>query len=71
MVKKAKKEPSLITVSRLMLKNNEIEDIIKVIKSKENRGILLKANTRKITSQEKGNLNFIRPLITDGFSLRF
>ena len=33
------------------LTNNEIKDIIKLIKSLENRGILLKETTRKITSQ--------------------
>ena len=32
--------------------NNEIKDIMKVIKSVENRGILLKGTTRKITSQK-------------------
>ena len=37
---------------------------MKVIKSLENRGILLKGTTRKITSQEGGFLNFLRPLIT-------
>ena len=43
--------------------------IIKVIKSLENRGILLKATTRKITIQEGGFLNFLRPLMTAGLSL--
>ena len=33
------------------LTNNEIKDIMKVIKSLENRGILSKETTRKITSQ--------------------
>ena len=37
---------------------------MKVIKSLEKRGILLKRTTTKITSQEKGFLNFLRPLIT-------
>ena len=37
---------------------------MKVIKSLENRGILLKGSTRKITIQEGGFLNFLRPLIT-------
>ena len=32
--------------------NNEIKDIVKVIKPLENRGILLKGTTRKITTQE-------------------
>ena len=38
----------------ITLPNNEIKDIMKVIKSIENRGILLKGTTRKITSQEGG-----------------
>ena len=37
---------------------------MKVIKSLENRGILLKGTTRKITSQEGGFLSFLRPLMT-------
>ena len=37
---------------------------MKVIKSLENREILLKGTTRKITSQEGGFLNFLRPLMT-------
>ena len=36
---------------------------MKLIKSLENRGTLLKGATRKITSQEGGFLNFLRPLI--------
>ena len=39
---------------RITLKNNEIKDIMKVIKSLENRRILFKGTTRKITSQEGG-----------------
>ena len=38
--------------ARITLTDNEIKDIMKVIKSLENRGILLKGTTRKITSQE-------------------
>ena len=37
---------------------------MKVIQSLENRLILLKGTTRKITSQEEGFLNFLRPLMT-------
>ena len=37
---------------------------MKVIKSLENRGILLKGITTKITSQEGGFLNFLKPLMT-------
>ena len=36
---------------------------MKVTKSSENRGILLKQITRKITSQERGFFNFLGPLI--------
>ena len=42
---------------------------MKVIKSIENRGILLKLTTRNITSQEGGFLNFLRPLMTAGLPL--
>ena len=42
---------------------------MKVIKSLENRGILLKGTTRKITSQEGGFSNFLRPLMTAGLPL--
>ena len=41
---------------------NEIKDIIKVIKSLENRGLSLKGFARKITSQEEGFIIFLRPL---------
>ena len=36
---------------------------MKVIESLENRVILLKGTTRKITSEEGGFLNFLRPLM--------
>ena len=49
--------------SEITLTNNEIKYIIKVTKSLDNRGILLKGTTRKITSQEGGFLNFLRPLM--------
>ena len=42
----------------MTLTNNELKGIIKVIKSLENREILLKGTTRKITSQEGGVLKF-------------
>ena len=44
---------SVITSSGITLTKNEIKDI-KVIKSLENRGVLLKGTTRKIPSQEGG-----------------
>ena len=45
--------------SGITLTNNEIKDIMKVIKSLENNGILLKGTTRKFTSQERVFLNFL------------
>ena len=42
---------------------------MKVIKSLEDRGILLKGTTRKITSQKGKFLNFLRPLMTAGSPL--
>ena len=53
-----------ITRSGITLTNNEIKYIMKVTKFLENRGILLKGTTRKITSHEGGFLNFLNPLIT-------
>ena len=53
----------------ITLTNNEIKDIMKVIKSLENRRILFKGTTRKITSQEGGFLNFLRPLMTANLPL--
>ena len=52
-----------------MLTNHKIKDIIKIISSLKNRGILLKGTTRKIASQEEGLLNFVRPLISVGLPL--
>ena len=43
----------------ITITNNEIKDIMKVIKSLENRGILLKGTTRKIAGQEWVCLNFL------------
>ena len=40
--------------SWITLTNNKIKDILKVIKSLENREMLLKGTTRKITSQQGG-----------------
>ena len=52
-----------ITGSRIILTNNEVKGIMKVIKSLRNRGILLKETTRKITRP------FLRPLMTAGLPL--
>ena len=46
------------------LTNNEIKYIMKVLRSFENRRILLKETTRKTTSQERGFLSFHRTLMT-------
>ena len=51
------------------LKTNVIKDISKVIRSLENRHILLKETTRKITSQEGGFPNFLKPLMSVGLLL--
>ena len=51
------------------LTNNEARYIMKVIKSLENRDILIKGTTRKITGQKGGFLNFLRPLMTAGLPL--
>ena len=40
-----------------------------IIKSLENRGVLLEATTRKITSPEGGFLNFLRPFMVTGLPL--
>ena len=48
----------------LYLTKNEINDIIKVVRSSEIKGISSKGTTRKITSQKGGFLNFVRPLMT-------
>ena len=52
--------------------NKEMKDIIKVIRSLENRAILLKGSTRKIASQVGTFLNFhfqffhLKTLMTPG-----
>ena len=47
---KIKKGISSITGSRITLTNNEIKDIMKIIKSLENKEVFLKGTTRQITS---------------------
>ena len=44
----------------ITLTNNELKDIIKVTKSLENRGILLKETAEKIINQEGGILSSLR-----------
>lgn len=52
-----------------MLKNNEITDIIKVIRSIETRGILSKGTTGKVISQNKMLINLLAQLIRVGLQL--
>ena len=42
---------------------------MEIIKCLQNGRVLLKGTTRKITSQEGGFLNFVRPLMTAGLPL--
>ena len=49
--------------------NNEIKDIMKVIKSLENREIVLKGTTRKKIDQDERFLNSLGPLMRTGLSL--
>ena len=55
--------------SGITLTKNEIENVIKVLNSFENREILLKETTRKNTSQEGGFLSFLGLLMTAGLPL--
>ena len=49
--------------SRKTQTNNEIEDVIKLINSLENRRMLLKGTSRKIVSQKRESLSFLSPLV--------
>ena len=50
--------------SGITLTNNQVKDVIKVIKSLENRGVLLKESTAKIISQKGRFLcNLLAPLM--------
>ena len=51
------------------LTNNKIKNIMKVIKSLQNKLFLLKEISRKFTTQEGGLLNFLKPLMTAGLPL--
>ena len=52
-----------------MLTDNEKKDITKVIKSYENREILLKETTKNLSIQEREFLKFLRPLTSSGLPL--
>ena len=67
--KKIKKGISSVTGSGIALVNNEIKDVMKAVKPLQNRGILLKGTSRKITSHEWGLLNVLKPLMTAGLPL--
>ena len=64
-----KKNKDILKGSGITLTNKEKKDVIEIIRSLENGGVLLKGTTRKITSQEGEFLNCLRPLITAGLSL--
>ena len=66
MIGKRVKEKFVLVIT---LSNHEIKDIMKVIKSLENREVLFKEIIRKINSQEGGFLNFRRLLMTTGLRL--
>ena len=55
--------------SGITLTNNKIKDIVKGIKYLENKETSFKETTKKITSQEGGFVNFLRPLMTVGLLL--
>ena len=60
---------TLLSGSELTVAKNEIKDITEVIRSLENRGILLKRTTRKIGSKKGGFLNVLKPLMLVGLPL--
>ena len=55
--------------SGIMLTNNELKVIIKVIRSLENREILMKGTTRNINIQKGEIFNFLAPLMKVGLPL--
>ena len=66
---KFNKEYPLGKGSGIMPTNNEIKDTAKVFRSLENRWILFKGTTKKVTNQEGEFLRFFRPLIKAGLPL--
>ena len=57
--RKIKEQNLTITGLGITLTNNEIKDVMNVVRFIENRESLLKRTTRKINIQEGGFLNFI------------
>ena len=55
--------------SGIIVTSNETKDIVKVVKSLENRVILLRRTSGKIISKEGGLLNFLDSLIKVSLSL--
>ena len=55
--------------SGITLRNNEVKDVVKVIRTLESRGILLNRTTSIVCSQEGGLLNFLGSLIRTGLPL--
>ena len=55
--------------SGIILTSNETKDIVKVVKSLENRAILSRRTSGKIISKEGGLLNFLDSLIKVSLSL--
>ena len=55
--------------SEITLTKKEIKDTAKIIRSLENKEILLKGTTTKINSQEGKFLNFLRPIMKDSLLL--
>ena len=55
--------------SEVTLTNNEIKDITKVSNSLENKGILLKGNTKKSNFQKGGLINFPSPSMKNALLL--
>ena len=68
-INRLKKDFTSSEGSRITLTNNKVKNIIKVIKSLENKGVLLRGNTRKITGHKGGCLNSLKPLMTAGLPL--
>ena len=66
---KIKKRILSLEGSGKTLTNNEAKDIVKVVRLLENRKILLKGTTRKISSQDGGFLNFFRLIMSAGLPL--
>ena len=60
-----------ISETEISQNNNEIKDVIKIIKCLENRRILLKGTTKKNTSQEGGFLNFLKSLMRKMYLLHW